>query len=103
MRHAERSFVQRSDSVSIRDTYHRAAHDWLGPALWAGAVRTHGAPAIALVGSPQEIAAAILEYKAAGVSQFILSGWPKLASMEFFGTHILPIVRRMERDSSGPR
>ena len=50
----------------------------------------------ALVGSPRKIAAAILEYKAAGVSQFIRSGWPKLASMEFFGTHILPIVRRME-------
>ena len=60
-------------------------------------------PAMARGRFAQEIAAAILEYKAAGISQFILSGWPKLASMEFFGTHILPIVRRMECESSGSR
>ena len=86
----EQRFIQRSDSVSIRGIYQRAEQDWLGPALWAGAVRSHGAPAIALVGSPEEVASAILEYKAAGVSQFIFSGWPKLDSMEFFGTHVLP-------------
>ncbi len=97
VRRVEQHFIQRSDSVSMHDLYRRAEQDWLGPALWAGAVRTHGTPAIALVGSPEEVATAIIEYKAAGVSQFILSGWPKLDSMEFFGMHVLPLVRSMER------
>jgi alkanesulfonate monooxygenase len=60
-------------------------------------VRTYGAAAIALVGSPEEVAAAIWEYKKVGVSRFIFSGWPKADSMEFFGTQILPIIRRWEQ------
>jgi alkanesulfonate monooxygenase len=95
-RTGEGGFIRRSDSVSMNDLYCRAEQEWLAPTLWAGAVRTHGAAAIALVGSPEEIAAAILEYKRAGVSQFIFSGWPKVESMEFFGREILPLVRRME-------
>jgi alkanesulfonate monooxygenase len=94
---AEQGFIRRSDSVSMRDLHRRASEEWLAPSLWTGAVRTHGAAAIALVGAPEEIARAILEYKRAGVSQFIFSGWPKVDSMEFFGREILPIVRRMER------
>lgn len=96
-RTTEGSFIQRSDSVSMTDLYRRAEEEWLAPTLWAGAVRTHGAAALALVGSPDEIAAVILEYKRTGVSQFIFSGWPKVESMEFFGREILPIIRRMER------
>jgi alkanesulfonate monooxygenase len=96
-RKVEGGFIRRSDSVSMNDLYRRAEEEWLAPTLWAGAVRTHGAAAIALVGSPEEVAAAILEYKRAGVSQFIFSGWPKVESMEFFGREVLPLVRRMEQ------
>ncbi len=98
-RKVEGGFIRRSDSVSMNDLYQRAQEEWLAPTLWAGAVRTHGAAAIALVGSPEAIATAILEYKRAGVSQFIFSGWPKVGSMEFFGSEILPIIRRIERSS----
>jgi alkanesulfonate monooxygenase len=102
-RRVEGTFIRRSDSVSMNDLYRRAEQEWLAPALWAGAVRTHGAAAIALVGAPENVAEAILEYKQAGVSQFILSGWPKLESMEFFCTEILPVIRRMEQaDAEGP-
>jgi alkanesulfonate monooxygenase len=93
----EQDFIHRCDSVTMRDLYRRAEQEWLGPALWAGAVRTHGAASIALVGSPEEVAAAIWQYKEVGISQFIFSGWPKTESMEFFGTHVLPLVRRLER------
>lgn len=104
-RHVEGAFIRKSDSVSMNDLYQRAEEEWLAPSLWAGAVRTHGAAAIALVGSPEEIAAAILEYKRVGVSQFIFSGWPKVGSMEYFGAEILPIIRRIEQaeDEPGPR
>jgi alkanesulfonate monooxygenase len=101
-RKVEGGFIRRSDSVSMNDLYQRAREEWLAPTLWAGAVRTHGAAAIALVGSPEAVATAILEYKRAGVSQFIFSGWPKVESMEFFGREILPIIRRMERLNDPP-
>lgn len=92
----ETKFVHASDSVSIRTTYELAADEWLTPTLWTGAVRSHGAPAMALVGSPQEVADALIEFGRAGVSHFILSGWPKLDEMVFFGEQVLPLVRAAE-------
>jgi alkanesulfonate monooxygenase len=65
--------------------------------LWTGLVRSHGAPAIALVGSADEIADALIDFKRAGASQFILSGWPRMQSMKFFGEDVLPRVRRLEK------
>jgi len=90
----ERDFMRRSDSVNVKSTYALAETEWLTPYLWTGAVRTHGAPCIAIVGSPREIADAIEEYVDAGVSQFIFAGWPKLESMEFFGEEVLPLIRQ---------
>jgi alkanesulfonate monooxygenase len=58
----ERRFMLKSDSVSIRETYELAENEWLNPWLWAGAVRTHGAPALALVGSFEEVAQALIDY-----------------------------------------
>jgi alkanesulfonate monooxygenase len=92
----ERAFVASSDSVSIKATYDLAASEWLTSSLWTGAVRSHGAPTIALVGSSDTVAAGILEFIRAGVSHFIFSGWPKLESMIFFGRHVLPRVRDLE-------
>jgi alkanesulfonate monooxygenase len=93
----ERGFVDASDSKSIKATYELADDEWLNPYLWTGAVRAYGAPAIALVGTPEEVATAIMEYKAIGVSQFIFSGWPKLEEMIRFGRDVLPLVREKER------
>jgi alkanesulfonate monooxygenase len=99
----ENTFVRGSDSVSIRATYETAARvEWLKPYLWMGAVSTHGAATVCLVGSPEEVADAIMEYKELGVSQFILSGWPKLEEMIFFGEHVLPLVRKKEAGLSAP-
>jgi alkanesulfonate monooxygenase len=96
-RQLEGSFVSRSDSISIRTMYQTAeTREWLTPVLWTGLVRSHGAPAIALVGSADEIAEALIDFERAGSSQFILSGWPKMQSMKFFGEEVLPRVRRLE-------
>jgi alkanesulfonate monooxygenase len=94
----EKEFVRKSDSVSIRATYGQQG-DWLTSYLWTGAVRTIGAAGIALVGSPEEVASAIMEYRKIGITQFIFSGWPKLDEMLFFGKEILPLVRRKEQES----
>ncbi len=98
-RQKELERVKESDSHSINASYHLADEEWLTPTLWAGAVRTHGAPSIALVGSAEEVAAAILDYKRVGISQFILSGWPKLDEMRFFGERVLPLIRERESES----
>lgn len=92
----EGRFVSRSDSHSIAAVYRSAEKEWLAPCLWTGAVRSHGAPAIALVGSHDEVADALLEYGRLGVSQFIISGWPKLDTMVRFGEEILPRIRAKE-------
>jgi alkanesulfonate monooxygenase len=94
---AEREFINRSDSQWMKEVDEMAGEEWLSPVLWTGAVRSHGAATLALVGTPDEIASAIMEYAHIGVSQFIFSGWPKLDEMRFFGSHILPLVRERER------
>jgi alkanesulfonate monooxygenase len=95
-RGGESRFLARSDSVSIRAVDALANEEWLTPWLWTGVVRTHGAAAIALVGDPDGLASAILEYARAGIAQFIISGWPKLDEMLFFSEHVLPRVRARE-------
>ena len=53
-----------------------------------------------LLGSPEELAEIFLEYKRIGITQFIISGWPKLEEMLIFGREVLPLVRRAEAKSS---
>ena len=95
----EKHFVRDSDSVGISRAFEAAEtaqSPWQGDCLWTGAVKSHGAPAIALVGSPREVAAAIFEYHQLGVQHFIFSGWPQLQEMSIFGREVLPLVRKME-------
>ena len=92
------TFIQKTDSVSFKAAYQRGDTEWLTPNLWTGAVRFQGPTAISLVGSPAEIADAIMEYKEIGISQFILSGWPKLAEMIYFGQEVLPLIRQREAE-----
>jgi alkanesulfonate monooxygenase SsuD/methylene tetrahydromethanopterin reductase-like flavin-dependent oxidoreductase (luciferase family) len=49
------------------------------------------------VGSPEEVAGAFIEYRRIGVTQFIISGWPKLEEMIIFGRDVLPLIRQKER------
>ena len=93
----ESEFVNKSDSASIKAAF-GLEKEWLTPYLWTGAVRHIGGPAIALVGSPEEIASAIMEYRKIGITQFIFSGWPKLDEMVFFGKEILPLIRKQEME-----
>ncbi|HEY6352084.1 MAG TPA: LLM class flavin-dependent oxidoreductase [Candidatus Angelobacter sp.] len=95
------AFIQKTDSVSFKAAYQRGDTEWLTPTLWTGAVRFQGPTAISLVGSRAEIADAIMEYKEIGISQFILSGWPKLDEMIYFGQEVLPLVRQREAERAG--
>jgi len=96
----ENIFVKKSDSEGIKKAYKLAAEStghWHDRCLWTGAVKTHGAPSIALVGSAEDIALSIFEYYKMGVSHFIFSGWPQLEEMKIFGRDVLPLLYKFEK------
>ena len=92
----ERKILSSSDSQTLKDAL-AAADDvgWLNRNLWAGLVPHYGSSAITLVGTPEDLARAFIEYKKIGVTQFIIAGWPKLDEMVIFGREVLPRVREM--------
>ena len=94
----ERGILTRSDSQTLKQAL-AAADDggWMNQHLWAGLVPYYGSSAITLLGSPAELAEIFLEYKRIGVTQFIISGWPKLDEMIIFGREVLPLIRHAER------
>lgn len=93
----ERSILARSDSQTLKHALATADNvGWLNRNLWAGLVPYYGSSAITLLGSPAELADIFLEYKRIGVTQFIISGWPKLDEMVIFGREVLPLIREVE-------
>ena len=94
----ERAILSSSDSQTLHQALSAADEiGWLNQNLWAGLVPYYGSSAMTLLGSPQELAEMFLEYERIGVTQFIISGWPKLDEMEIFGREVLPLVRDLER------
>ena len=93
----ERGILASSDSQTLKQAL-AVADDvgWLNQYLWAGLVPYYGSSSITLVGTPEELAAAFLEYKRIGVTQFIIAGWPKLDEMVIFGREVMPLVRKAE-------
>lgn len=97
-------FARKSDSVAFTSTYQLAsesAGDWAAPNLWTGAVPYMGAPAIAIVGSPDEVTDMLFAYRDAGVTQFLFMGWPDIEEMTRFSRDVLPRVRARERALAG--
>jgi|SRR5580765_676859 alkanesulfonate monooxygenase len=103
-RTVHQQFAAKVDSQGFRSVYEMAMGNsaWITPWLWTGAVPYLGAPSIALVGSFEEIADAIMVYKQCGVTQFLLMGWSDQEEMDYFGSGVLPLVReREEREHAG--
>lgn len=69
---------------------------WLKPWLWTGLVPYYGPVWTTLLGSPREIAGALLEYGRIGVTEFIISGWPEVETVDTLGREVLPLVRANE-------
>jgi alkanesulfonate monooxygenase len=66
----------------------------VSPNLWAGVGLGRGGAGTALVGSHQEVAERIAEYAAVGIDEFVLSGYPHLEELYWFGEGVLPLLER---------
>jgi alkanesulfonate monooxygenase len=102
----EQNIPNRKQSASVKDDsqmYREASavtdreNNWITRSLWTGLVPYYGPVWTTLLGTPLEITEALLEYKAIGVTQFIMSGWPELDEACVFGREVLPLVREAER------
>ncbi|MFI1287964.1 LLM class flavin-dependent oxidoreductase [Streptomyces sp. NPDC020792] len=63
------------------------------PNLWAGIGLVRGGAGTALVGSHAEVAERIAEYHRIGIDEFVLSGYPHLEEVYWFGEGVLPRLR----------
>jgi alkanesulfonate monooxygenase len=89
--------VSKDDSLMYREATRVAADaEWLNETIWAGLVPFYGPVWTSLVGTPEAIAKAFLDYKSIGVTQFIISGCPELDEIATFGREIVPLVRQAE-------
>jgi alkanesulfonate monooxygenase len=82
------SHMYREGSKLKSDSY------WPEPWLWTGLVPHYGPVWTTLIGTPQQLAAAFREYERIGVSQFILSGWPEVETVDTFGREVLPLINQ---------
>ncbi|OJU83998.1 MAG: alkanesulfonate monooxygenase [Solirubrobacterales bacterium 70-9] len=64
------------------------------PNLWAGVGLGRGGAGTALVGSHEEVASLIGEYAEVGISEFVLSGYPHLEELYWFGEGVMPLLER---------
>ncbi|MEU8199244.1 LLM class flavin-dependent oxidoreductase [Microbispora amethystogenes] len=62
------------------------------PNVWSGFGLIRGGPGLALVGSPESVAARIREYHALGIDSFIVSGNPLLEETYRFGAQVMPLL-----------
>jgi alkanesulfonate monooxygenase len=82
------SQMYREGSELKRDAF------WPEPWLWTGLVPHYGPVWTTMIGTPGELASAFLEYKRIGVTEFIISGWPEVDTVDVFGREILPRINQ---------
>jgi alkanesulfonate monooxygenase len=62
------------------------------PNVWSGFGLIRGGPGIALVGSPESVAARIREYHDLGIDSFIVSAYPFAEETYRFGEQVMPLL-----------
>ena len=70
----------------------------IAPNLWAGVGLVREGAGTALVGSHQQVADRLLEYRDVGIDEFILSGYPHLEEALRFGENVRPLLDRAVND-----
>jgi alkanesulfonate monooxygenase len=94
----ESTTTLKDDSQMYREGKHGGpatgnGSQWLNRSLWTGLVPHYGPVWTTLLGSPHEVAEAFLEYERVGVTEFIISGWPEVDTVNVFGREVLPLIR----------
>ncbi|WP_054891491.1 LLM class flavin-dependent oxidoreductase [Pseudomonas sp. NBRC 111143] len=93
-------FITGSDSVggARQAAYHQHLEGFdeliLARNLWAGFAKAKPGPTVGLVGSHQNIAERLAEYRDAGFSTFILAANPHLEEALRIGQEVLPLVQQ---------
>lgn len=74
-----------------------AAGDRLDKRLWTGVAAVTGAPgnSTALVGTPEQVADALLDYYDLGVTTFLIRGFDPLEDALDYGRELIPLTRRL--------
>ena len=71
----------------------RDAHDLeVAPGLWAGVGLVRGGAGTALVGSHREVAELVEQYRAIGIEEFVLSGYPHVEEAYWFAEGVRPLL-----------
>jgi len=98
---AREKFARMESTAQARmtDLSHPAEADGLdrdalviAPNLWAGVGLVREGAGTALVGSHQQVAERLLEYRDIGIDEFILSGYPHLEEALNFGENVRPLL-----------
>ena len=79
----------------------RASDLVVAPNLWAGIGLVRDGAGTALVGSFDEVAERLDEYRQVGFEHFILSGWPHLEEAYTVGEGLLPLLGATADESDG--
>jgi alkanesulfonate monooxygenase len=74
----------------------------LGPRLWNGLSEVRVNCGSAIVGTPQQVAAELLEYWKMGIDEFILSGFPHVEECHRVADDVLPLLRKEIAAAGGP-
>ncbi|MFY4775825.1 FMNH2-dependent alkanesulfonate monooxygenase [Metabacillus sp. RGM 3146] len=102
---ASQKVFARFDSVGQKRmaALHHSKRDSLeiSPNLWAGVGLVRGGAGTALVGSPDEVAERIEEYKDLGVEHFILSGYPHLEEAYRVAELLFPKLHLAQPEKNG--
>ena len=61
-----------------------------------GFTSSRNTPAMAIVGSSDDVTDALFDLRAAGITQFLFMGWPDMEEMAIFRDEVLPRVRARE-------
>ena len=86
--------VRLSESTSQSRINEMASREslWLTDTIWMGVNKVRAGGATTFVGTPEMVANQFREYVDAGVTHFIMHGWPYLEEAEIFGREVLPLL-----------
>ncbi|MBT5947344.1 MAG: LLM class flavin-dependent oxidoreductase [Nitrospinaceae bacterium] len=90
--------VRSAESTSQRRINEMASGEspWLTDTLYMGVNRVRAGGATMFVGTPEMVAAQFREYADAGVTHFIMHGWPYLEEAEIFGREVMPLLKDLD-------